>query len=486
VAVLVVVPLLCYWIGTGQIFWLILVMVGAVVIGVVGGLQRHAWLLLPFGWVLTGHLGILPLPLSVRDLTVLLLFVTWLALSAFSKQKTSHRWHVVDWILLANLLWLAFTFYLHPVGMRAASSETYGGRSYWNFAIATLAYWVLIRLPDSPREVALLPHFWLAGLFFPALLSTIAYVVPDATLIVYVFYSGIATDLFITPGSVLRLTGYGALGSGLIRFLCAKYPPVSLFNPLRLRSYVFVFGLAGILVSGFRSSLVTVAPMMFLGSWFRRRTIEIIWAAVLGLALLIGVLWGQGRFYKLPQGVQRTLSFLPGDWEPEVLSDARGSTEWRFQLWLDIFRYRMINDWWRGDGFGVAQQDFELTRTNSGESLVLRGSYHSGPLTTIRNAGIIGLVLFYCLLIGGAWSAVRCVNRCRDTVLFPVAIFAAFKLLWEPIHYAFVFGSYPDQLPETIFFIGIVRLLMEVRSRMPATEPPTAAAVVKPASQGAV
>jgi hypothetical protein len=123
---------------------------------------------------------------------------------------------------------------------------------------------------------------------------------------------------------------------------------------------------------------------------------------------------------------------------------------------------------------------------NSGEALVLRGSYHSGFLTAIRNVGIVGLILYYVLLIGGAWHAVRCVRFCRDTVLFPVALFAAFKLVWDPFHYAFIFGSYPDNLPETIFYVGIVRLLMDMQGRIPATELSAPTEIVKQPPKRAV
>jgi hypothetical protein len=469
-AVVIAVPLMGYWIGTGQTLWLIFAAVVALAIFVIAGLRRRAWLLVPFSWALIGQIGILPVPFSVRDMVVLLIFATWLANAAFTKDATRFRWHALDWILLINFAWLAYTYYLHPVGVRAASSELYGGRYYWNFLIAGMAYWVIIRLPTSPKQVRWLPHFWLGGQFVLFVLNAIVYAVPSLTPVIFMLYTDVSTETFLPSGGVFRLGSFGAVGAGLIRFLCSLFSPISLLNPLRFRFYALLFGLVCALTSGFRGVFVVIATTFLLGSMLRRRYQDVVLGAVAGIALLTALIFGQGRFFHLSQSVQRTLSFLPGAWEQEVVEEAKGSAEWRFQLWRDILTYRMINDWWRGDGFGIEQQDFELTRRNSSEALVLRGAYHSGPLTAIRNVGIVGLALFYLLLISGAWYSVRLVKMFNGTALYPVAIFAALYLVWQPIHYAFVFGAYPNTLPDVIFNVAIVRLLISMKEHVPSIQ----------------
>jgi hypothetical protein len=468
----VAIPVVGYWIGTSQLQWLVLLLATTVATFVITGVRRRAWLLVPFAWGMGGGFGLLPLPFSVRDWAVLLVFATWLVNVAFSRQRLRARWHVLDFVLLANFVWLAFTYYLNPVGLRAASSTTYGGRYYWNFIIAGMAYWVMVRLPESPKQATYFSHAWVIGLLVVGVLNIAVYAFPGLTPYIFALYSGVATELFVAPGAPVRLGALGIVGVGIARYLCAYYPPLTLFNPIRLRTYGLFGGLVCIMLSGFRSALIVLGPIFFFGAYFRRRTIEIVAIGAVGLALLAIAVMGHGNWFRLPYGVQRTISFLPGQWDQEVLDGAQGSAEWRFQLWRDIFRYRMIKNWWLGDGFGVEQQDFELTRLDSSEALILRGSYHNGPLTTIRYTGLAGLVFFYSLMIAGAYYAFQCVKQCRGTILFPAAILVATELIWQPFHYTLVFGSFVTQLPDTIFFIAIVRLLMEMRARISTATPP--------------
>ena len=105
------------------------------------------------------------------------------------------------------------------------------------------------------------------------------------------------------------------------------------------------------------------------------------------------------------------------------------------------------------------------------------GGFHNGPLTAIRDVGIVGLVLFYTLMIGAAVHSVKCVHRCRGTPLFPLAIFLAIQLVWEPVHFAVVFGSYDNQLVDYLFLIGLLTLTWRMSERPPpsaATAPATA------------
>jgi hypothetical protein len=215
---------------------------------------------------------------------------------------------------------------------------------------------------------------------------------------------------------------------------------------------MFVWALASLGISG----------------WLHRRWREVAGAAAIGTIALALLVLGQGRLYELPRTVQRSLAFLPGKWSEVVIADAESSSTWRFQLWKDVIDQGLIKDWWLGDGFGANLQDLLATLHASSytDFATLTGSYHSGPLTAIRFVGIIGLVLLYVLTISAAWYAYQCVNECRGTILFPVAVFMAIQLIWWPIHYTFVFGGYDGYLPDTIFQIAILRLLIRLSEQM--------------------
>ena len=129
----------------------------------------------------------------------------------------------------------------------------------------------------------------------------------------------------------------------------------------------------------------------------------------------------------------------------------------------------------------MSETDYEVSRHLSFEdSANIRGMFHNGPLTTIRYAGVVGLVLFYALMIGAAVSSVKCVRRCRGTPLLPVAIFLAVQLIWTPVHFTFIYGAYDSQVPEHLFLIGLLTLVWRMSERRPpSTEP---AVVTRPFS----
>ena len=164
----------------------------------------------------------------------------------------------------------------------------------------------------------------------------------------------------------------------------------------------------------------------------------------------------------------------------------KAAREWRFQLWKDIIERHLIKDWWFGDGFGAKVADLAAFRgsrsENANTDFVLEtGGYHSGPLTTIRYVGIIGLIQVYILAIIAAIYSYKVVQRCRGTPLFAVAIFLAIQFIWGPLHFTFVFGSYESYLPDFIIQLGILRVVMRFCDQglaVPAISPATPRAVI--------
>jgi hypothetical protein len=277
-------------------------------------------------------------------------------------------------------------------------------------------------------------------------------------------------------GHIHRFTDLEPFGLMLLQFLAAYYPPRSLFNPLRLRFYLFVLAITAVLVAGYRNALLYAFASLILGAWFNRGWREVVMGSLIGSLLLAFLVFGQGRLYHLPWAAQRALSFLPGQWAGPVKEEVEVSNA-RFDWWRQILQEGVIKNWWVGDGFGMSETDYELLRGRFTEFASTSGAFHNGPLTTIRYAGVIGLVLFYALMIAAAIRSVKCVQRCRGTPLLPVAIFLAIQLVWLPIHYTFIFGAFNEQLPDHIFLIGLMLLVWQMSERKPSS---TAAAKAAP------
>jgi hypothetical protein len=473
--------LVASFIGNQQVGLLLFTSAAVVVALVAGGLRQRAWVLVILGWTFSSNTELLRLPFSIRDITVMLAVCAYFGHRVMTKRHIRLPATALDWLLALNVAWLVVTFSMHPVGFRAIGSETVGGRPYLNACIALLAFWLIPRMPDTVKTVSRIPYYMLWAAALLSLLHIVVYVFPAVTPVLYYMYSGLDLDVYYRSvtslESLMRFKGLTHFGLALVLVLCSYHTPYTLFNPLRLRLYGLLLGLGCILASGYRSHLLWALAALALAAWLHKRWREFVVAASLAGLLVAALVAGQGRLYELPLPAQRTLSFLPARWSPLVAADAQGSTEGRISWWQDIIRYGLIENWWFGDGFGAKARDLQAAvfRGSQEEFIFLTGAYHNGPLTTIRYVGIVGLVLFYALMIATAVYSVRCVNRCRGSPLYPLSVFVAVQAVWTPIHFTFVFGGYDGSLPQQIFLLALLRLIMRMTDERQLAHAPSAA-----------
>ena len=492
---LVLTLLLAYLLGMGQSRMVVMYIMALLLVLAIGVMQHRAWVLSPMLWAVSGSTLVLPVPVSMRELSILFAAAAYVSYRIVAHDRTRPGWMLIDILVVCNVTWLVITYLRNPVGLRVLGAETIGARPVFTIGLSLVAYWILVRLPKSPQTVARIPYIQLAGLGFVAVLNSIAYfapeIVPRLSFVFALFDVGAYFATQVWEATLPRFVRYTSLGACLLFILCAKYPPRTLLNPLRGRFYVLLLSLAAILAGGYRSGFVWVFPAFFLGSWLWRGWREAVLVGFLGALFLGGVLIGQGRFYDLPRTAQRAMAFLPGKWDTQVLRDVESSSEVRFGWWRTVWRERLIRNWWLGDGFGAARSDWLLmlgqkTTQQTEEFVHLTGAYHSGPLTTIRYVGVAGLALFYTLMGVVLVSAVRCVRQCRGTIFFPLAMFLAVQLLWWPIHFTLIFGAYDESFPQFIFLSALLRLTFRMQEetraavvREPATT--TAPAGLRPA-----
>jgi len=470
---------IAYWIGSGQTGYLKIAAGAAIVIFVAAGLRERAWILIPLGWMLIGNCFFIPFHFSFRDVSVLLAGCAYVSFRVLTHKDMRRPIQILDCILVLIVVNTIVDFVRHPAGLLVFGSETIGGRGYFTFALAMLAYWVIVRLPDSLRPVSWIPYFVLAGGSVVALLNLIVYIAPSTTPYVYTLYGGVDYSGYVASSldttDIVRLTGLGSFGYTLALVLCALYPPQTLFNPLRPRFYFLLLGLVAVLLSGFRSTLLSIMAALAIASVMRQGWRGLTMLSLIG-GLALGILcFGQGRVYDLPRPVQRALSFLPGHWSDTVVANAEDSSQSRFEWWIRIIKEGVIKDWVFGDGMGLAEKEMEniTSKTTFHEWYELTGGFHSGPLTAVRFAGCIGLVLFYWFMIVAAFQGVKCLRLCRGTSLEPAAIFVAIQLIWFPINFTFVFGAYDQDLPGEVFLVALLMLLLRMvpQARAAAAEP---------------
>jgi hypothetical protein len=442
-------------------------------------LQQRTWILIPLFWACTGQLTSLPAPVSLRELIAVLTFVTFVIFLAFKIIRTRPEVGAADILLLTCLVWLAFAFARNPTGLLIFQTDRVGARPYFAVLIATLAYWVLSRSQASPTLARRLPWGVFVVIATVSLVSLLCEKVPQFAGMLGWLYSDFdaAARLEATPinyGEAFEPVRYwmfdvpGRIG---VVALCAFYRPLSLLNPLRLwRFLLFGVCMVAILVSGFRSGFIYAGMAFLAGSYLHRGKGEVIRIVFVAIPLLAIAVMAQGRFVELPLVVQRTLSFLPGEWDFEAKLYAQASTTWRTEMWEEVVKTdRYIENKVLGDGFGLTREQVErirainslpvITNETAQENAKITGAFHSGPLNTIRVFGGIGLVFFYWLLFAIARLSLRLLWDSRGTPFYPLAILFAIRSVVEPVYFTVVFGAFENDFPETIFRLSMLKML---------------------------
>ena len=171
--------------------------------------------------------------------------------------------------------------------------------------------------------------------------------------------------------------------------------------------------------------------------------------------------------------MQRALSWLPGQWSAEAVQQAEGSSQWRFEMWEWAWNDdRILRDRTWGQGFGLSIDDMNLiasslmagegggTRLGGSdrENFMITGAFHSGPLSTIKYIGIVGLALYYPLMCYMAVIAWRLCKRARGTKAFSLALFIGIPIIYEPFNFVAIFGGLDGNYPQLLFWAGLLNM----------------------------
>jgi hypothetical protein len=207
------------------------------------------------------------------------------------------------------------------------------------------------------------------------------------------------------------------------------------------------------------------------------------------LLVVVALISLQGSVLQLPRTMQRALSWLPGDWDQAATADAEGSSQWRFEMWEWAWNDdRIIRDRTWGQGFGLSIDDMNLiasslmagegggTRLGGSdrENFMITGTFHSGPLSTIKYIGIVGLSLYYPLMCYMALLAWRLCIRARGTKAFTLALFVGIPIIYEPFNFVVIFGGLDSNYAQLLFWAGLLNMTQRYVERVDkaSIEPP--------------
>jgi len=350
------------------------------------------------------------------------------------------------------------------VGLYAFGSSSYGGKGYFYILLAVAGYFAITSQSVPVERVPLyVTLFFLTGL--SALVGLACYFLgPSAGFLTLIFPVGqenaeTQAQIYQSTGMV-RWGGVTAACTAVYFFMLARYGIRDIFtlrNPWRLPLLVLL--VAGSLFGGFRSSFALLVLVFVLQFYFEGllRTVlfpVLLSAGIILLAVLVPVA------EKLPLAVQRALSFLPLPINSMVENNAKGSAEWRFQMWNELLpdlpKYVVM-----GKGYSIDPTEIYMTMESVRRGLLpewhnsmLVGDYHSGPLSLYVPFGSLGVIAFVLFLIAAA-RVLYFNYRYGDPALAKINTFLLSLFVARIILFFVIFGAISSDL---YYFTGIIGL----------------------------
>ena len=452
--------------------------VGIAVLGIGAlGLKQNAWILIPICSGLGGSFGGGRLPASIAEISVAFCFGLFVLFKALKVIPKFPRLNWCDKLLICNLLYLATVFARNPVGVDFIRSNLIGGRPYFAILLACCGFWVLQHVTIKPKLAKLLPALMCFGSVVNALSGFVGYFAPSLGYRLATLYSGFMPGSEANPMEPVdtsRVERHGYLAGFGVEVGRAAVSYANIFKLIFFQNIIlsacFYISLVAILLSGFRGNLIGWLFAIALASFIRggiRQVLPLFAAAVAGIVMIVVL---QTAGLQVPLAAQRALSFIPISWDSRASVDAKGSVDWRLDMWrLALTSDRYIKNKVLGDGFGFdpaelrAQATLTSFRMDTSAGLqdyyMITGDYHSGPVSAIRFVGYIGLVLFTALLIANAKYAWKIINSAKKTAFFPIALFVGIGAIAHPIFFWLVFGSFGSDFIQAIMTLGMLNMI---------------------------
>ena len=302
-----------------------LVLGAGIGIGVFLALGKNYWLLIPLS--LGAKFPALPLGGRAVEFPELCIAgcAVFFALRVATRRERLRLLRPMNVPFVLFMIWVAMVFLVHPIGLSMLGANVAGGRFYIKMALAFASFVILCNRTYTEQDISRVLALLVFGAFFGMVYGIYEYTSLGPTVDAA---TGIATDEFYSWHQVLSLPAI------TIAFLIfSRWSPqqvLGLQRPGILFLFVACFALA--LLSGKRMGLTAVllAPIV---SSVMFRQYRYITVALIGLAIMMATLVsGQGQWFNLPLVAQRTLSWLPGDWDPELENIRGGADDFRKEL----------------------------------------------------------------------------------------------------------------------------------------------------------
>jgi len=448
-------------------------------------LGRHVWVLIPLGLCLSGNLNCIPgAPLAWYIATPLAAIFLLLRF-ATRAPNFLWRWTWLDTLVLLNVLMLVQAYMRNPTGLHILGGVggNIGGKTYFDYLIVTSGFYILSTVKTEWKIVRRVLYIMVGIQVCDGLLGAATSFSSGLAAVVSHVYSNVDYDSAIsglTDGMGVgtgynidtRFTNLPLCGLSLGLICCTFWRPITSLNLVRpYRPLILMLALAALMMSGFRSQLMRFFLFFIAGTAARRKPLDLVMAAAMGVVLICIVLVG-GFAQNLPFAAQRSLSFLPIGVSEGAKHQGEQSSDWRFDMWrLALTTDRYIHNKLLGDGFGFSAAELRVnldptkiqTAQQQQDFFMSKGSYHGFHVECIRFVGAIGLLICTCILFVCSAKAWQLIRYFEGRPGWTAVLFLCVPYLIEPIQYWWLFGSYKGNFMPYLLGVGLLKLLDNIR-----------------------
>jgi hypothetical protein len=287
-------------------------------------------------------------------------------------------------------------------GMKFLGSSIWGGRNYVNVFVGLIAFAVIQSVPVSTKLWARLPYLVLAVTTFDLVIGIVTAIFPSSIYKIYPFYSAVSVagleEIVLGESLTGRIVAFGSFGLVLILIVLSTVPLGRLLHPSNFRRFVLLaLGWAAVLYSGFRSAVID-GFFGILVAGIRDLKGRVIFLLML-VAIFLGVVsFVNSDIVRLPKQIQRSLTFVPGNWDADMVRDAESSNDFRKEVWTTFMQQYFPVHPWIGRGFGFkstwVQASVYRNDPDANRKSVEIGQVHNGFLAALDSLGVIGTIFF--------------------------------------------------------------------------------------------
>jgi hypothetical protein len=448
------------------------VTLGACALVLIFGLLRDKMSLSPFiGGFWTGSFSFIPLHPGFDELAALAVIAYYVIAYAALQRKKVHTGPLFCFIPIL-ILALIILYHEHSTAVRAAGGGREGGRPAIFILVAAITYLcgVSINSP-SPRFLFWLPLWCVATAAVSAIPAVVTTFLPSTAPYFYVFSTNINITAYqseiLDTDSISRSQGLGRLGAVVVIFLLSYFPFYTWWRPNRW--WIAILALVCIplvVMEGFRSDLATFGLTILVAAWCYSRWRALLLVPPLVIGVFLAALLQSAHIIHLPKSAQRGLSFIPGDWDPDVLSSTLSSNEFRDKILKVYLAEDVTKSPLLGNGVSYDAAEFERYNTlalyhdtpdgyYSTKIYVTGKIFHSGWMSLYDAVGIVGFAAYVFLTGGLIWATGRMIFR-KDadhtSPLFPLKVWMFCNILPSFIGYFAVYGDFKVTFPGLCYY----------------------------------